>query len=155
MYTVEYYEYDWQQNQIAQGIFNTENKIVAWKEFEKSIAEHYHGKDFWTDFNWNDNLVESIHDAEDGYNVCLLHKWEGFDDDICLSWECEGKLYKSIQDLWEARPDFKDCTKECDKTYIVNKDNTATANLVITIDWRHTTNCQPINTKRIKQLKQK
>lgn len=135
MYTVEYYEYDWQQNQISSGLFNTEMKRDAWDEFELSIAEHYHGKDFWRDFNWNDNLVESVHDAEDGYNICVLRKWDGFDDDVRLGWSVDGETYNSLEQLWKERPDFDGCSKETDVPYILNKDSTAKARLVIKENW--------------------
>ena len=121
MYIVEYYEYDWDQNLLAHGVFNCERKEDAWRHFEDSIAEHYHGKDFWTDINWDNNYVESLHEAEDGYNECLLHKWEGFDDDVKLSWKVDDTKYKTRNELWEKRPEFKDEILFPDKPYITDK----------------------------------
>ena len=134
MYTVEYYEYDWNHNLIAQGVYNSESKQDIWNEFAASIAEHYHGKDFWRDFNWNDNLVESVHDAEDGYNICLLRKWEGFDKNVSLSWKCDNTRYKSLKELQELA-EFVGCTKECDRPYVVSVDGDKIAYLDIETNW--------------------
>ena len=136
MYTVEYYEYDWNQNLISQGVFNSESKETAWYEFAESIAEHYRGKDFWQGFNWDDNRVESVHDAEDGYNICVLHKWEGFDDNVSLAWSYGSVRYKSLMDLWNKRPEFTGCSKECDKPYVVSIDGEGIAYLDIELDWQ-------------------
>lgn len=134
MYTVEYYEYDWNHNLISQGVYNSESKQDVWNEFASSIAEHYHGKDFWRDFNWNDNLVESVHDAEDGYNICLLRKWEGFDKNVSLSWKCDNTRYKSLKELQELA-EFVGCTMECDRPYVVSVDGDKIAYLDIETNW--------------------
>lgn len=134
MYTVEYYEYDWYHNLVSQGVFNSEKKRAVWDEFAASIAEHYHDKDFWRDLNWDDNVVESVHDAEDGYNVCLLRKWEGFDENVSLSWKYGDTRYKSLKELQELT-EFAGCTKECDRPYIVSVDGKEKAWLDIETDW--------------------
>lgn len=135
MYTYEYYEYDWQQNLIAQGTFTTEDKRYAWKEFKKSIAEHYHGKDFWDIINWDDRLVETIHSDEAGYSTCILHKWEGFDDDVSLTWKYGETRYKSQEELWEGVPKFKDFTMGCDEPFIRNSQDCEIALLDIEENW--------------------
>lgn len=135
MYTFEYYEYDWQHSLIAQRTFTTENKRYAWEEFKKSIAEHYNGKDFWDNINWNENLVETIHSAEDGYSSCVLHKWEGFDDEVSLAWKYGNIRCKSLKALWEAVPKFKDFTMECDEPYIRNSEDDTVAILDVEEYW--------------------
>ena len=135
MYTVEYYEYDWDQNLISQGTFTTESKNKAWWFFQKSIHEHYNGKDFWDSISWNDRLVETLHSAEDGYNRCLLHKWEDFDDDISLAWKYGEKRYMSLKELWEEVPKFNGCTMETDEPYIRNNEDGEIAELHIVINW--------------------
>lgn len=123
MYIVKYFEHDWDHNLIDKEVHEFETPKEAWDCFKESIAEHYHGKDFWTGFEWNDGFVESLHDAEDGWNVCLLYKWEGFDDDVKLSWKVDDVKYETLEELWAKRPEFDGeyiCT---DKPFILSKDN--------------------------------
>lgn len=134
MYTVEYYEYDWNNNLLAQGVFNCDSKETAWREFAESIGEHYHGKDFWDDLNWDDGVVESIHSDESGYNNCVLHKWEGFDENVSLTWKCGETRYNSLKELHELA-EFAGCTKECDRPYIVSADRKKIAYLDVKTDW--------------------
>ena len=135
MYTVEYYEYDWDQNLVAHGTFECEDKRRAWQHFSTSIAEHYYGKDFWDDFTWDERVVESIHSDEAGYNSCVLRKWEGFDDDITLAWKYGDVRYKSLQELWDAVPEFKGYGKTMDRPFIYINDNTV-AELDIVDNWQ-------------------
>lgn len=130
MYTVELFEYDLQGRQVAYGVMNYEDKETAWNDFSESIGEHFR-KDFWDDFDWNDILVESIHFDEAGYNTCILHKWEGFDEDVSLAWKVGNTRYKSLKELWEALPEFKDHHKVCDVPYIDSSDGEKIAYLDI------------------------
>ena len=135
MYTLGYYEYDRKGNLVAQGTFNTENKRYAWNEFKKSIAERFHGKDFWDDIRWNDIAIETVHTAEDGFNWCILHKWEGFEDDVSVTWKYGKTRYKSLEELWEAVPKFKDHFMETDSPFITNDEDKNLAVLDIEEKW--------------------
>ena len=135
MYIVEYFEYDNDQRVIARGLTTYENKRDAWLDFKSSITEFFRGKDFWEDFNWDDNTVESTHYAEDGYNVYFLRKWDDFDKNVSLAWKVDDTRYKSLEDLWINRPDFAGCYKMPDEPYIVSKDGKKIAWLSIKTEW--------------------
>lgn len=111
-------------------IYLFETKNAAFKFFEESLAEHYRGKDFWSDVDWNDISVSSIHFDECGANSLILFKWEGFDNDIELAWEYNDKKYHTIKDLWDNEPKFVGETMETDRPFIRSKDGNEVAMLV-------------------------
>ena len=112
-------------------IYLFETKSAAFKFFEESIAEHYRGKDFWDDVYWDDISVSSSHSDECGASSLILFKWEGFDNDIELAWEYNGKKYHSIEDLWDNEPKFSEERMETDKPFIRSKDGDEVATLVV------------------------
>lgn len=101
---------------ISEHIFST--KADAWLYFQKDLQE-YGTRDFWDGVDWNDEMVVSKHYDEKGWTHTWIEKWTGFDDDIQVTWDYEGRKYKSLEALWEGEPIFIGSYMETDRPVIV------------------------------------
>lgn len=117
-------DYNYAAVECSERIFKT--KEEAWLHYYDDIFEYgITGRDFWGDIWWDDNCVVTVHYDEGGNSKVWIEKWEGFDDDIQIYWEYNGKKYKSLKDLWDAEPKFNGCYMETDRPWIRHEDDLA------------------------------
>ena len=113
------------------------NKKDAWNFFKHSIQEH-HIMDFWDDIDWNDMYVETSHYAEDGATYMVLTKWEGFEQDVKLTWrDKDGKEYGSVSELVQKLPQYENCevyTKH-DRAFLETEDGAERVELHVEAIW--------------------
>lgn len=96
------------------------SKEEAWLFFYNHICGSL-GRDFWDYVDWNDNCVVSTFYDGGGWTHMWIEKWDGFDKDVEVSWEYDGKRYKSIKDLWKGAPIFEGRWQETDEGFIRSK----------------------------------
>ena len=99
------------------------SKRDAWNYFYNMVGEN-RVRDFWIWFGWDEKYVESVNMDEGGYSNVILYKWEGFDNDVELGWEYDGKLYHSVKELVNAFPQyFEGAEFETDRPFIRGEEN--------------------------------
>ena len=124
-------------------IFGT--KEDAWLFFQNELQEHSR-RDFWDYVDWNDDVVVSTHYDEGGWTHVWIEKWDGFDEDVKVSWEYDGVKYKSLKELWKEVPIFQGNYMETDRPWIsvwdeVNKKG-YTANLSVDLSESFYARCE-------------
>lgn len=139
--TIDYHsEDDKIKYSTSKDTFLYKTKEDAWKYFEEQLPLMVN---YCTShLDWDDKYVEFSISDYDRYNY-LLYKWEGFDDDVEIGWEYDGKVFHSYNELWEAYPIFEGCYMYCDKPYIFSKDGKEHAKLVTYTKWENPEHFRP------------
>lgn len=135
---------------IREHIFST--KEEAWLFFKKDLQEHG-ARDFWDEATWNDEVLVSTHHDEEGWTHIWIEKWQGFDEDIQVTWDYEGKKYKSLEALWEGEPIFQGYYMETDRPVIVCKKGIAKLNITLSDSFKNL--CEKRREEEKKEREQK
>lgn len=137
---------------VREHIFGS--KEEAWLFFEKDLQEH--GKrDFWDYVDWNDNCVVSTHYDEGGWTHVWIEKWDGFDEDVRLSWEYDGTKYKSLKELWKEVPIFHGEFMTTDRPYIRAYDKKTDTHKIARLSLEYGTSFYTSCTAKEKELEAK